>query len=364
MVDVKKSLILLAVGKTDFISFAYPIDALERRPTIFGTAAADAQVQWLGLVLSGNNWDKLAAEEFQPGWTNREAAAEMLGQITAGTETARDLSEHGHNLVTILILPSADSTSHAPHFNARLLGSTITNSFNSTEHFNTAWRNMRMAAPMLIRDVDDGFFAKGELTDAMVRARALIDSCVVDGWLETSEGSPLQATVTMAEGRRDFDSRRSIAPEALALLGVVKLSRNRNMISGNAPDLPRDEVGKVLHEPAAAWLAKREAFLPTVWRDLPQEGIEKVRPSFVSPVFVPVARDGSIFHPGQRRDGGYQIGPKDDPENIEDFNTALAALQHADVARWRRPNPKGNWGLVSAVEWRRMERAELEALAE
>jgi len=206
--------------------------------------------------------------------------------------------------------------------------------------------------------------AEAELTDAMVRARALIDSCVVDGWLETSEGSPLQATVTMAEGRRDFDSRRSIAPEALALLGVVKLSRIRNMISGNAPDLPRDEVGKVLHEPAAAWLAKREAFLPTVWRDLPQEGLEKVRPSFVSPVFVPVARDGSIFHPGQRRDGGYQIGPKDDPENIEDFNTALAALQHADVARWRRPNPKGNWGLVSAVEWRRMERAELEALAE
>lgn len=205
--------------------------------------------------------------------------------------------------------------------------------------------------------------AEAELTEAMVCARALIDSCVVDGWLETPEGSPLRATVTMAEGRRDYDARRSITPEALALLGGVKFSRVRNMISGSTPDLPRDETGKVLYEPAAAWLAKRDAFLPTIWRDLSKEGLEKARPKLDAPVFVPVARDGSIFHPGLHRDGVYVIGPKDAPEEVKDFNTALVALQHADVARWRRPNPKGSWGLISAVEWRRMERAELEALA-
>lgn len=201
------------------------------------------------------------------------------------------------------------------------------------------------------------------LSESLDRARKLIDGCSIDGWLNPPESSPLRATVLMAEGRRDIDARRSIAPEALAHLGGVKLSRIRNMISGQTPDLPRDEEGKILYEPAMAWLTKREAFLPTIWRDQAEDGPNDQSEALPRPVFVPVARDGSIFHPGLCRKGLYQIGPKDSPEHVDDFDRALAALQHAHVAQWRRPNSNGNWGLVSAFEWRRVDRSDLDALA-
>lgn len=208
-----------------------------------------------------------------------------------------------------------------------------------------------------------GSAAEANLSKTLTQARALIDGCAVEGWLEGDERGVLRATVIMAEGRQDFDARRSVTPEALALLGSVKFSRIRNMISGSTPDLPRDEAGKVHHEPAAAWLTKRDAFFPTIWSNTSAEVPDMMAPPLEAPIFVPVARDGSIFHPGLHRNGVYTIGPRDTPAQIEDFDEALVALQHADVASWRRPNLKGNWGLVSAVEWRRMDRAELEALA-
>ena len=193
---------------------------------------------------------------------------------------------------------------------------------------------------------------------------ALLADCPVERWLPKGEASVLLSTMAMARGRWELDHRRNVSPEALALLGGVKMPRIRNMLSGDKPDLPRDS-GLVLYEPAMAWLAKREVFLPTIRREEPADADAPAESSslLASPQFVPVARDGSVFHPGIQRDGGYWVGPKGDEQKIERFDEALALLQHMEIARWRRPNPNGNWGIVAATEWRRMDRSELDALA-
>lgn len=66
---------------------------------------------------------------------------------------------------------------------------------------------------------------------------------------------------------------------------------------------------------------------------------------------VPVARDGSVFAPALRRSKGYWIGAKGSESLVPDFLDALATLTQMPLARWRRPNAKGNWGIVSAADW-------------
>ena len=73
-------------------------------------------------------------------------------------------------------------------------------------------------------------------------------------------------------------------------------------------------------------------------------------------IFVPVARDGSLFTPDLMRNGTYQIGAKGEEENVSNFFDALARLNSMAVPRWRRPNEKGLWGIVSGVAWQRIEK--------
>lgn len=69
-------------------------------------------------------------------------------------------------------------------------------------------------------------------------------------------------------------------------------------------------------------------------------------------ILLPVARDGTIFCPETcSRNGTYTVGDKGDEQRFSNFSEALAYLKDMPVARWRRPNEKGNWGIVSAVDW-------------
>ncbi|NGQ92454.1 hypothetical protein G5V65_16280 [Rhodobacter sp. HX-7-19] len=76
-------------------------------------------------------------------------------------------------------------------------------------------------------------------------------------------------------------------------------------------------------------------------------------------VFVPVAADGSHFHPGLERGGKFMIGAKGEEVSYPSFNEALSALQKMATPRWRRPNEAGNWGIVSGRDWKRIERSQL-----
>jgi hypothetical protein len=68
---------------------------------------------------------------------------------------------------------------------------------------------------------------------------------------------------------------------------------------------------------------------------------------------VPFAKDGSFFHPQLRkkRTGTYTVGGKDNELTFDSFDDALAYLGTMSVAKWRRQNDAGNWGIVSAVRW-------------
>lgn len=67
---------------------------------------------------------------------------------------------------------------------------------------------------------------------------------------------------------------------------------------------------------------------------------------------VPIAADGTCFHPGLARRGAFTIGPKGAERRITSFDDALRALRNMAAPRWRRPNGAGNWGIVSGIDWR------------
>lgn len=66
---------------------------------------------------------------------------------------------------------------------------------------------------------------------------------------------------------------------------------------------------------------------------------------------VPVANDGTWFGPHLLRTGQFTVGEKGREQKLDSYAEALAALAAMDTPRWRRPNPKGNWGIVSGVRW-------------
>lgn len=52
------------------------------------------------------------------------------------------------------------------------------------------------------------------------------------------------------------------------------------------------------------------------------------------------------------------MGAKGNEKRFELFEDALEYLGQLKVAQWRRPNDNGNWGIVSALEWRDFEAIE------
>lgn len=67
--------------------------------------------------------------------------------------------------------------------------------------------------------------------------------------------------------------------------------------------------------------------------------------------FVPVSSDGSWFGPHLLRSGQFTVGAKGEEIRVDTYEQALLDLASMDAARWRRPNLKGNWGIVTGVRW-------------
>jgi transcriptional regulator with XRE-family HTH domain len=86
-------------------------------------------------------------------------------------------------------------------------------------------------------------------------------------------------------------------------------------------------------------------------KDLFTEAPVKHKKRLPEVTLVPYASDGSHFGPNLKRSGKFTVGDKDDEVQFEDFDEALAYLRRMGVAKWRRPNAAGNWGIVSAVRW-------------
>jgi hypothetical protein len=81
-------------------------------------------------------------------------------------------------------------------------------------------------------------------------------------------------------------------------------------------------------------------------------------------VLVPMAADGTFFHPGLKRRRGYQIGSKENEYYISTYEDALERLKTMEPKPyWRRPNVKGIPGIVAGVAWKEVPQKELDRLA-
>ncbi len=149
--------------------------------------------------------------------------------------------------------------------------------------------------------------------------------------------------------------------EALSVKELVALSNTsegavRNELSKMpASAFSSEAAGKQLLkiEKAAEWLKSRKEYKPT--KNL--SGMTGLEKEYVN---VPVASDGTYFsYACAYKRGGFTVGEKGDEIKVESFDEALDYLINMPHAKWRRPNSAGNYGIVSAVEWRRILRSEL-----
>jgi len=108
---------------------------------------------------------------------------------------------------------------------------------------------------------------------------------------------------------------------------------------------PKDSVNK-----AVSIKDNRTAVKSTVAKI--QSPLSHTDTSFDKSNKLPVARDGTSFGTHLSKKGWYTVGNKGDEQKFSSFEQALKYLKSMDTAKWRRPNPKGNWGIVSAIEWK------------
>ena len=168
-------------------------------------------------------------------------------------------------------------------------------------------------------------------------------------------GTNLKEVILLAENRWALDKGQPVEPAALAVFGGVTEARIRNMMSGTDRQFTNVD-GKVSAVEALGWLTGRESFFDSIWRDHHYPFSTDTKPDFPQPLFLPVARDGSIFHPGLATKKGFRIGPKGDEKVVADFDQALAELQRMESPYWRRPNEKGRPGIVRGIRWERYDR--------
>lgn len=158
--------------------------------------------------------------------------------------------------------------------------------------------------------------------------------------------------------RAAIDFGGPVSLEGLQLLSGLSLTVVRNAVS--IGDLHPDEEGNVSSEEARAWLARRREFCPSRWKILtddqwPFDPSKVVIPDDKGMIWVPQSAEGDAFVPNlvvrpARGTPGISIttGAKGEEVQHRDFYEALTALAKMDVARWRRRNGAGNWGIVRA----------------
>ena len=165
----------------------------------------------------------------------------------------------------------------------------------------------------------------------------------------------------LASSRHALDlGRGEVDIHSMSIFASLSEGRVRNLLSKSDGTLERGQNGGIVAMSALTWLQKRKGFLSSIWADEEETLSEPSEPAAVidmdRAIFVPVARDGSIFNPDLARSGTYQVGAKGEEQNFSTFTEALSALNAMSVPRWRRPNDKGHWGIVSGVAWQRVEK--------
>lgn len=211
---------------------------------------------------------------------------------------------------------------------------------------------------IVLHDSDDPDELAEHVLALLTTAKELLAITPIEQWgLETV--NELSRLVRLASGRWSLDHEEPVDPGALASLGGVTEGRIRNLMSGeNRAFTAKD--GKIPAAEALKWLSGRPSFWNSIWREqhLPVYAQGEPTAPLRHAQFLPVARDGSMFHPGLRRAQAYTIGPKGAERQVADFQEALRQLQQMPTPHWRRPNESGHWGNVAGVRWERVDLAD------
>ncbi len=184
-------------------------------------------------------------------------------------------------------------------------------------------------------------------------------------WLPPAESGGkgrLGEILLAAQARFALDSGQDLTVNhIIALSGVARRSVQNALSSQEETGLRANSEGMIPNAEARRWLVDRRNFQPTRrYEPKEEESTKPVSPGKpVAYAFIPKAEDGSEFRPETRRDGGYQIGAKGEEQYVPDYFDALAQLQTMTMARWRRPNANGSWGIVTAKAWIRVPLDEL-----
>ena len=163
-----------------------------------------------------------------------------------------------------------------------------------------------------------------------------------------------------------FDARRAIdgfggkVPlKGLRVIAALPMAVMRTAVSEG--ELRPDSTGLIEPDAAINWLCKRREFCPSRWRDLSDDqwpfDRDRAPADGADTVLVPRDSEGrpfvpeNVMRPGRRGGLSITIGKKGSETQCDDFYVALARLTDlakTDVARWRRRNDNGNWGIVRA----------------
>ena len=214
-------------------------------------------------------------------------------------------------------------------------------------------------------DGDDESQRKTRIESLIENASALLAESPIAQWKLDVQGlTELETLVLLAQNRWALDHLGPVEPAALALFGGLAERSIRNMMAGPNKVFSHKD-GLIPAQEALRWLETRDAFWNSIWRAetaLPAMG--DPGSDVDEPVFVPVARDGSVFQPGISRKNGFTVGAKGSEQRFAEFGEALAALHKMPVPYWRRPNERKIFGIVRGVRWERLDRSYLSVISD
>ena len=172
----------------------------------------------------------------------------------------------------------------------------------------------------------------------------------------------LTQLIEKATARWKLDNAEPVNATELSVLSGRALQTIKNKLSGQYKEI-RGTQKKIEASEALAWLATQKDFKMSIWREQDDpEVVDLFDVGLGQVFFLPVAKDGSVFHPNVKRDGKYLIDENGRERAIEDFDEALEALQSMHFPQWRRPTREGQWTRVKGIEWRRYSKDELDTI--
>jgi len=177
--------------------------------------------------------------------------------------------------------------------------------------------------------------------------------------LHDREKSPVRRIVMTAHSRWKLDSGQPLDKHDLSRLSGLAEQSIRNRLSGRAREI-RGTTERVEAAEAAAWLSVQKKFVTSLWQHQDDPDLVATYDlAIADPVFVPIAPDNTVFHPGLKTDGVYVVGELGLEQRFESYLDALSALQQMRLPVWRRRSDSGRLMPVKGMTWTRIDRAEL-----